>query len=79
MGVRRSPEELAAWKQRDPVARLWQALTAERGVDVGIFDQIAAETRRRVAASVEAARAAPYPPESALLAHVYAPQGGAAS
>lgn len=79
VGVRRSPEELAAWKQRDPVARLCQALTAERGVDVDIYDQIAAETRRRVAASVEAARAAPYPPKSALLAHVFAPQGGAAS
>lgn len=78
VGVRRSPEELAAWKQRDPVARLWMALVDERGVDATDFDGICATIRAEVAASVERARGAAYPDQSALLDMVYAIKGAAA-
>ena len=75
VGVRRSSTELAAWKRRDPVARLWSSLIAERGVDAGLLDQWSAETRLSIQASVDRARAAPYPEGSALLDFVYAPTG----
>lgn len=78
VGVRRSPEELTAWKMRDPVARLWSSLVADRGVDAGLFETMAAEIREKIAASVDRARSAPYPQGSALLDLVYAPTGDAA-
>lgn len=75
VGVRRSQSELAAWKRRDPVARLWSSLIADRGVDAKLLDQWSAEIRMSIAASVDRARAAPYPQGSALLDLVYAPVG----
>ena len=78
VGVRRSPEELAAWKRRDPVGRLWQTLRSERDVASNMLAEIETELRNDIAASVEAARAAPYPKESALLNYVYSPAGVAA-
>jgi pyruvate dehydrogenase E1 component alpha subunit len=78
VGVQRAPEILAAWKQRDPVRRLQDALVADRGCDAGVFATIADEARAEVADAVAAAHAAPYPPESALLDLVYASQGARA-
>lgn len=77
VGVRRSPEELAAWKQRDPLRRLIGSLQRERSVDQAQIDAIASEVRAQIAEAVEAARRAPYPEASALLDLVYA-QGTAA-
>ena len=74
VGLRRSAEEVAAWKKRDPIARLRAALEA-RGVAAADLDARleAAET------TAKAARVrgydAPWPPLSALLDHVYARQG----
>ena len=73
VGVQRAPEVLAAWKKRDPVARLWQALVADRNLDTSLFAAMETEIRADISAAVESARAAPYPPESALLDLVYAP------
>jgi acetoin:2,6-dichlorophenolindophenol oxidoreductase subunit alpha len=78
VGVQRAPEVLAAWKGRDPVARLWQALLKDRGVDAAVFPQMEKEIRAQVEVSVERARQAPYPAESALLDLVYAPVGAQA-
>lgn len=78
VGVRRSPEELVAWKGRDPLRRLIDSLINERGVERAAIDATRDEVRARVAAAVEAARAAPYPPASALLDLVYATEGPAA-
>lgn len=75
VGVQRAPEVLAAWKQRDPIRRLWDALMAERGVDAVALPKMEAEVRAEIAKAVDAARAAPYPPQSALLDLVYAPSG----
>ncbi len=77
VGVRRSPEELAAWKGRDPLRRLVDALVADRGVTRDQIDTIAQDIRTRITAAVEAARQAPYPEASALFDLVYA-QGNAA-
>ncbi|MFM6852653.1 MAG: thiamine pyrophosphate-dependent dehydrogenase E1 component subunit alpha [Sphingopyxis sp.] len=78
VGVQRAPEILAAWKKRDPVARLWQSLVADRGVDPAALPAMETAVRAQVAAAVDAARAAPYPQESALLDLVYAPRGESA-
>jgi acetoin:2,6-dichlorophenolindophenol oxidoreductase subunit alpha len=74
VGVQRAPEVLAAWKKRDPVARLWQSLINDRSVDPLSLPAMEADIRAEVSAAVDTARAAPYPPASALLDLVYAPQ-----
>jgi acetoin:2,6-dichlorophenolindophenol oxidoreductase subunit alpha len=74
VGVQRAPEILAAWKKRDPVARLWHSLVEDRGVGIAELPLLETAIRSEVSAAVDAARAAPYPPSSALLDLVYAPQ-----
>ncbi|QSB45033.1 thiamine pyrophosphate-dependent dehydrogenase E1 component subunit alpha [Tsuneonella flava] len=71
VGVRRSPEELAAWKGRDPLARLIQSLVIHRGVTRDQIDSIATKVRSQISRAVEAAREASYPDEHALLDLVY--------
>lgn len=75
VGVQRAPEVLAAWKKRDPVSRLWQSLLTYRDVDEEVLPAMERTIRAEVANAVEAARAAPYPEDSALLDLVYAPRG----
>ncbi|MEQ8402966.1 MAG: thiamine pyrophosphate-dependent dehydrogenase E1 component subunit alpha [Silicimonas sp.] len=74
VGLRRSAEEVAAWKKRDPIARLRAALET-RGLAAADIDGRldAAETAAKAAR--EKAYDAPWPPQSALLDHVYAGQG----
>ena len=71
VGVRRSAEDLAAWKGRDPIRRLSEAMIA-RGdaseADVAVIGRAIAED---IAAAVERARAAPYPEPGALIDRVY--------
>ncbi len=78
VGVQRAPEVLAAWKSRDPVRRLCEALVAQRSVDASAFTELERTVRDEVSLSVAKAHAAPYPPESALLDLVYAPESGRA-
>lgn len=72
VGVRRSPEELAAWKRRDPLKRLVGALQGERDVSAAQIEDIANKVRAAISNAVNAARLAPYPENSALLDLVYA-------
>lgn len=75
VGIRRSQEDLKAWKQRDPVARLRTALLDDASVTEAELQKIDEEIRKQVAGAVRVAEAAPYPSENALLKHVYAEQG----
>ena len=75
VGVRRSPEELAAWKRRDPMARLVGALANERAIAPEAIATLQAEVREQIAAAVEGARLAPYPDKAALFDLVYASAG----
>ena len=72
VGVKRT-EDLAAWKQRDPIRRLADALTAA-GIING--DSASREIAVEVADALRAAQDAPFPQASALRDLVYA--GGAA-
>lgn len=72
VGVRRSPEELKAWKRRDPVRRLVDALINDRGVDKARFDKIDAEIESEIANAVDYARNSDYPEGRVLMDYVYA-------
>ncbi len=71
VGVRRSPEEVALWKHRDPVGRLEAALVADRGVETTVFADMRARIAGRLETALADARQAPYPPAEALLDRVY--------
>jgi pyruvate dehydrogenase E1 component alpha subunit len=70
VGVRRRPDELAAWKKRDPVRRLADALTARKALNGGL-DAITAAERKACDTALAVARKAPYPPAENLLGLVY--------
>lgn len=71
VGLRRSGEDLAAWKKRDPIRRLVDALVQRGDLGRGELDSLDAKLRSAVADAVDHARQAPWPPQSALLDHVY--------
>jgi len=72
VGVRRSMHNLAAWKQRDPVRRLQEALLAD-GVSTREEQHLLeAAVRAEVADAAARALAAPWPPAENLLGFVYA-------
>jgi pyruvate dehydrogenase E1 component alpha subunit len=72
VGVMRSPEELTAWKRRDPVRRLVDALVEDRGIDKSRFDEIDSEVDTAIAEAVAFARGSEYPHDRVLLDYVYA-------
>jgi 2-oxoisovalerate dehydrogenase E1 component alpha subunit len=68
----RDPEEVKAWKARDPVAR-FERLLRETGVlDDESANQIRTRVMRDVNEATDAADAAPYPDPSTFDRHVYA-------
>ena len=73
VGVRRSMQNLAAWKRRDPVRRLEEALERAGFASRESLDALAEQVRREVRAAAGRALESPWPPESALLDFVYAP------
>ena len=70
VGVRRRPEELVAWKKRDPVRRLAEALSARNALDGGV-EAITAAERKACETALAAARKAAYPAAENLLGLVY--------
>lgn len=71
VGLRRSPTELAAWKGRDPVARLADAMTGRGDMSAADVAAMGDEIGAAVRAAATRALAAPYPPREALLDYVY--------
>ena len=71
VGVRRRPEELTAWKHRDPVRRLADALVACGALPAGGADKIDRQQRQECDEALVRARAGSYPPVSNLLDFVY--------
>jgi pyruvate dehydrogenase E1 component alpha subunit len=71
-GVYRPPEEVARWRERDPVPAFRRYLLSELGVPEA--DLAAAEEyeRARIEEAVEFAERSPFPDPSEALAHVYA-------
>lgn len=72
VGLRRSMDELNAWKQRDPVRRLVEALETRGDFTMKDCDAMTASIRKTVNAAREAAMKAPWPETKTLLEAVYA-------
>ena len=73
VGVSRGGD-LPAWRQRDPVRRLFEALVAVGDADTGLLGRLEAELKAEVDAAWAQAQGDPFPAPDALLARVY---GGA--
>jgi pyruvate dehydrogenase E1 component alpha subunit len=71
VGVHRRADDLAAWKCRDPVRRLADALSARGALAEAGVDQSTTELREECAKVQDRARNAPYPSVSNLLDLVY--------
>jgi len=72
VGVRRQREDVEAWKKRDPVRRLQQAILDAGWAKTNEFDAMQAALRDEVTDCARRAVHAGYPPLSALLDLVYA-------
>lgn len=71
VGVRRSLEHLAAWKRRDPIRRLEEALLSAGAVSAAQLAQLELEVRAQVRETAARALEAPWPAEGDLLDFVY--------
>lgn len=76
VGLRRSMDDLAAWKKRDPIKRLRDALVLDGRVTEDKLAAIEERVAAHVRECVERALLAPYPSKDALLERVYAPRNG---
>ncbi|GAO98323.1 acetoin:2,6-dichlorophenolindophenol oxidoreductase subunit alpha [Caedimonas varicaedens] len=75
VGVRRSLEEIKAWKKRDPVQRLFLALEKNEIMSQKEFQQHLQDIKKRVSQAKENALQAPWPKLENLESYVYASTG----
>lgn len=68
----RSKEEIEGWHAKDPIPRFEKLLIEHEVVSPSDIENIHAEVDQRIAAAVETARQAPFPPVSEVTEHVYA-------
>jgi len=71
VGLRRAPEELAAWKLRDPVKRLLDALVSANAYSVKDYETFVASKRKELNAIREAVKSDPWPAANLLTDIVY--------
>jgi pyruvate dehydrogenase E1 component alpha subunit len=69
----RPPDELDAWRARDPILRFSRHLAEEHGVEPARLEQIEDQARRDVEEAVEFALASRRPEPEAALEDVFAP------
>jgi TPP-dependent pyruvate/acetoin dehydrogenase alpha subunit len=70
-GKYRTDQELAVWRQRDPIERFWQLLV-NSGIDPAALDTINAQAMQAVEDAVQFAMSAPDPDPSQATVPVYA-------
>src|SRR5258708_35592343 len=68
----RKPGELEAWKSRDPIKRLGEALVAEDIMSVAEQDTMRQEVQDLINAAAERAAAAPWPKREEIDRYLYA-------
>ena len=68
----RSPDEVEAWKAKDPITRLRTRLTADGTATVAELDAIDAEVQALVEEAETFARNSPWPDGATATDHVYA-------
>ena len=69
----RPPDELDAWRARDPILRFSRYLSEELGLEPARLEAIEEQARRDVDEAVEFGLASPRPEPAAALEDVYAP------
>jgi len=69
----RPPEELDAWRSRDPILRFSRLLAEEHGFEPARLEHVEQQATRDVEEAVEFALASPRPEPEAALEDVYAP------
>jgi TPP-dependent pyruvate/acetoin dehydrogenase alpha subunit len=69
----RPPEELDAWRARDPILRFSRYLAEELGLEPTRLEELAAQARDEVEAAIEFALDSPRPEPEAATEDVYAP------
>jgi pyruvate dehydrogenase E1 component alpha subunit len=67
----RSKDEVAQWRERDPIPAFGELLEREGVLDAQARDALDADARARVDAAVEFAEASPFPPAESLYDDVY--------
>lgn len=67
----RPKDEIAAWKARDPVAKLRSQALEAKLAEAGEFDAIDAEVRKVIDEAAEFALASPQPDAATAFDHVY--------
>ena len=72
VGINRSADDVAAWRKRDPIARLVAGLYAQGLLDERSVAAMETEIAAEVAEAWKQAQADPYPPLSALMSRVFA-------
>lgn len=75
VGVRRSSDDLALWKERDPIKRLFDGLEENQRFTKEGFSKLVESVEREILQSVAKAKADPYPNKSALMDTVYFDRG----
>ncbi len=75
-GNYRTPDELAYWRERDPLKLCRQRLLSEYGTDPKKLETIEASCLMEVESAIAAAQAAPEPEPAELYHHVYAERQG---
>jgi len=71
-GGYRTKEELAQWRERDPIPKCRKLLIDDYGQDEKTLDHIENECQTEVEKAVEFARSSPDPKPEACIEHVYA-------
>ncbi|MGB8860485.1 MAG: thiamine pyrophosphate-dependent dehydrogenase E1 component subunit alpha [Ilumatobacteraceae bacterium] len=74
----RGDDEVAKWRERDPIFTFEDRLIAAGNTTRAEFDDVWAELRADIAASIEFAEASPLPTPDQLLADVYTVMAGGA-
>ncbi|MBF0610263.1 MAG: thiamine pyrophosphate-dependent dehydrogenase E1 component subunit alpha [Magnetococcales bacterium] len=75
VGVSRSAIDLAAWRERDPIARLVAGMIAANMCSTAEVAEMEASVQRQIDEAWSEAMKAPYPGTDALFVGVYAPTG----
>lgn len=73
----RSPEEIAAWRARDPVTLYRERLLAEGVLDAAGLEALESDVTGELKQALAFARAAPEPDPSTVFDHLYASPGNA--
>jgi len=71
VGVHRTMEDVVAWKGRDPIKRLAEAMLSSDMLDRTALAAVQEEIATRVSEAVTRAQADPYPDSSQLMSYVY--------